>query len=213
MKKTLMPNNLIVYTPGYSGMPPAKLNPLLRKFSNEGFDTLSINYKNFGRQDISDTARRTVKVLSPLRDSYNHITLLGHSMGGLVARKALSLSPRLADSLVTIGSPHKGSEAALRPFARLFGGRSVRQMTPDSKYLKYLGEPTVPTLTLTGEWDALVKDASLPCAKNITIPHGEHSAMLFSDRVFGEIYSWLQYEVISELPQHEEKGMEEEIEI
>lgn len=204
-----MQNNLIVYLPGYSGMPPAKLNPLLRRFSQEGFDTLSINYKNFGRGDITDTAKRVNRVIHPLKGKYDWITLIGHSMGGLVARKMLCQDISVADSLITLGSPHRGTQAASRPFWWL-GGKAVGQMQSASKFLAYLGWPQKPTLTVTAKWDVLVPDGSWPLlseyekahVSNIQVPGG-HLGLILSSRVFGEIYSWLQYEVIDELPSEE----------
>lgn len=184
-----MNKNLIVFCPGFSGLPPKRFNPLLRRLESD-FDVVSMGYESFGRGDITDTAKTILHVVKPLRELYAHITFLGHSMGGLVARKVLSLDPTVGDSLVTIGTPHKGTQAAIWPFW------SIAQMKPYSKFLTYLGKPEVPTLTLTGAWDFLVPDGSMPGIKNIVIPKGEHSLMLASSRVYGEIYCWLKYELL-----------------
>jgi len=216
--KDSMANNLIVFCPGYSGLPPARFNPLLKKFSKDGFDIVSIRYENFGRGDITDTAKRAIRVTRPLRTYYDHISFIGHSMGGLVARKALNLSPMVGDSLVTIGTPHRGVQGASGAFTGL-GGKAALQMRSHSKFLTNLGPVTHPTLTLTGDWDILVPDASVPLheaslnVKNLKIPRGEHTGMLGSNRVYGEIYSWLTYEVLNTLGTHTSRGAITEVDI
>lgn len=215
-----MPNkskNLIVYCPGYSGLPFPQWNPLLRRFKNEGFDVVSINYKNFGRGSISETADRVVNVIKPLRDQYDHVTLVGHSMGGLVARKALMKDVTVADSLATLGTPHRGTEAAISPLWWI-GGKSVGQMQPASKTIRFLTVPKVPTLTIGGKYDLLVKDAELPTNLSyegpiediLTVRHIElpttHLGLILSYRAFGELLAWIQYEVLQELPRYQPEG-------
>lgn len=201
-----MSRNLVVFCPGYSGLPPKRYNPLLKRLEPE-FDTVSINYRNFGRGDITDTAGRVLRVIRPLREKYDHISFIGHSMGGLVARKALVIDPSVGDSLITIGTPHRGTQAAMTLLSGLLGGWSVNQMRPGSLFLSYLDQKNLqdnlPILTITGQWDFLVPDGSIATGdkdiKNVKIPRGEHTLMLASTRVYGEIYCWLKYEVLNEL--------------
>lgn len=197
-----MPTNLIAYLPGYTGLPPAKYNPLLKRFRDAGYDTISVNYTYFGRGSIANTAKRTNRVLEPLRQHYEHITLVGHSMGGLVARKALIDNPQVSDSLVTLGSPHRGVQAAIRPFWWL-GGKSVKEMGRTSKFLADLDLAhileDIPTLTISGQRDLIVKDASMnvidPAIKHIEVPT-THLGLILSPRVYGEIAAWLTYDIL-----------------
>ena len=79
-------------------------------------------------------AQMLVKLLRELRgDRFN---VIAHSMGGLDARFAiarLGLADRVA-SLVTIGTPHRGTPLADLPFAHLTTGllrlRSLRDLAP-----------------------------------------------------------------------------------
>lgn len=206
-------SNLVIFCPGYSGLPPKKLNPLLYRFHREGWKTVSVNYRNFGRGDITSTAERVVHVANLYRKDFDHVALIGHSMGGLVARKALLMDSTIGDSLVTLGSPHRGTQAANTAFWWL-GGWSVGQMKPDSRFLTHLNYPTTPTLTVTGTKDLLVKDGSIGVrvlsaraargkeiqdVTNLELPN-THMGLITNPRVFGEVYCWLQYEQVGELP-------------
>ena len=72
------------------------------------------------------------------------IHLVGHSLGGLVARRvAQSEQPAVrVDTLVTIATPHRGSHAA-----RLTGGGCARAMRPGSPWLTALDEQCLPDQT------------------------------------------------------------------
>jgi pimeloyl-ACP methyl ester carboxylesterase len=62
------------------------------------------------------------------------VTIIAHSMGGLVARAALRLlGPGDISQIITLGTPHHGSL-----LARLLPGLPHRQMQPDSKWLATL---------------------------------------------------------------------------
>lgn len=85
----------------------------------------------------------------------NHVTLIAHSMGGLVARAYLKRygSARVG-RLITLGSPHRGTI-----IARLGLGRDAREMQPGSAWLRQLGENetfAIPVLSLWGGLDAIV---------------------------------------------------------
>lgn len=209
-----MPKNLIVYFPGYTGLPTKNLNPLLHKFSRDDFRCLSIKYKNFGRDDMTKLAEESVKQINKLYlNKFDSVTYIGHSMGGLVAREvSQSTKP---DFLITLGTPHKGVKSAVSSFAGI-GGQSVLQMRPKSEFLNNLVYPDVPTLAVTGGWDFIVRDGSVveiyrkgPDSygsgkskhdpKNIKIPRTTHLGLITNYRTYGEIYSWLVYDCLETL--------------
>lgn len=99
---------------------------------------------------LDDNAQALAELLAGLQGlapQVNDIVLIGHSMGGLVTRRALTLAadsgmawPRLVATLICIGSPHQGAalerlgvltSAALgltkttRPLARIADARSA----------------------------------------------------------------------------------------
>jgi pimeloyl-ACP methyl ester carboxylesterase len=99
------------------------------------------------------------------------VDIVGHSMGGLVATellKSLDRGRRIR-SVITLGTPHRGSPLA-RLGARLLRGwsGSLEQMLPEADFLRALGARPLPRGTalysVSGTSDLLVppRYASLP---------------------------------------------------
>lgn len=113
-----------------------------------------------------------------------HVTLVAHSMGGLVCRSYLA---RFGDEriarLVTLATPHAGTE-----LARIGFGQNAREMEPDSVWLRDLNaEPrAVPVVAVRNIHDNYVmpdRNQQLPGAREMTLDGIGHLALLFSDRV------------------------------
>ena len=91
------------------------------------------------------------------------VDLVGHSMGGLIARACLTEARRSGDSslrvahLVTLGTPHKGT--CFWVFTR---GECGLDMKPGSSFLKWLGEdPTEENATIIwSDLDDIVHEES-----------------------------------------------------
>ena len=131
---------------------------------------------------VEPLARRIDEVLA--QTGAKQLVLVGHSMGGLVARAYLrrygAAQVRL---LVTLGTPHGGSE-----LARFGIGESARQMRPGSAWLAALAESALPveTLAIYSAHDNYVLPPSLlelPGARCCVLDRLGHLAMLFSPRV------------------------------
>lgn len=112
------------------------------------------------------------------------LTLVAHSMGGLVCRSYLARhgSSRIA-KLVTLATPHAGTE-----IARVGFGQNAREMEPDSLWLQDMaGEtPKVPVVSLRNPYDnyAMPQDRQrLPGATDVELPAVGHIAMLYDSRV------------------------------
>ncbi len=114
------------------------------------------------------------------------VILVGHSMGGLVARAAVrerDMGERVVQ-VITLGTPHHGSVHAAFGF-----GQNAVQMRAGSAWLAGLnaGEPApVPITSIYGLHDNLVApqdSARLDHAKNIALAGVGHLAMAFSPRV------------------------------
>ena len=129
---------------------------------------------------VEPLARRIDEVLAAT--GATRLILVGHSMGGLVARAYLRRhgAARVL-RLVTLGTPHGGSE-----LARFGLGQNARQMRPACAWLAGLGTPPVDTLTIYSVHDNYVLPPThleLPGAQRCTLDGQGHLAMLFSPRV------------------------------
>ena len=132
----------------------------------DGFATASIGYDY--RQSIADSARHATATLGTAlgtKAATPSICLIGHSMGGLVARQmcegtdlgATGLAPKRIKQLITIGTPHQGSNwASLPPLSDMFSAdgmdpsdlmdvilhqpssAGIRDLIPGSAFLKAL---------------------------------------------------------------------------
>ncbi len=99
----------------------ASMALLARDFRRAGCMVLNWGYpstKKGIREHAKDLARRLEEFLPPGRG----LVLVGHSMGGLVARALLEVSPGLSlERIVQIGTPNQGAlKAALLRETRLF---------------------------------------------------------------------------------------------
>jgi triacylglycerol lipase len=113
------------------------------------------------------------------------IAVVGHSMGGLVARACLRRhgSGRIA-KLVTLATPHHGTRIAL-----LGPGQNSREMEPDSAWLRALAaqeQRDVPVLSIWSARDELVvpqDSAHLDGGREVVLPALGHVSMVLSPAV------------------------------
>lgn len=115
------------------------------------------------------------------------ITLLAHSMGGLVCRSYLSRHgiARVA-RLITLATPHAGSE-----LARIAPGQNAREMEPGSLWLRDMAseKPRIPVISLRNPYDNYVMpqdNQRLAGARDVALPPVGHMAMLY-DRAIAAI--------------------------
>jgi len=112
------------------------------------------------------------------------IALVGHSMGGLVARAYLRAhGPARIARLVTMASPHHGTWLANYGL-----GKNAREMQPGSAWLQSmeLTNPQVPMLSVWSPADNFIApqaSSRLAAAREAIVPGLGHLAMLFSPRV------------------------------
>jgi len=139
---------------------------------------------------IDSYARQLARFIGQVRaeTGAERVVLVGHSMGGLVARACVVL-PGLApqvEKLLTLGTPHHGSR-----HARLGVGANSRQLEADSDWLRRLnadpGSMAVPIVSVYSRHDNFVapqESAVLAGAKLIALDGVGHLALLF-DRAVG----------------------------
>lgn len=121
------------------------------------------------------------------------VTLVGHSMGGLVARAYLERAgTERVEAVVTLATPHSGSV-----LARLGIGANSRQMEYNSPWLKalWLHRPAVPMVSIRNSHDNFVmpQDSQrFPSAEDIELPALGHLAILFSPRAVSTLLGVLR---------------------
>jgi len=109
--------------------------------------------------------------------------VVGHSMGGLVARACARRAPGRIRHLVCLGSPHHGTL-----LAGLVPSITTRQMCRDSDWLQDLNDagPGVPITCIFSEHDNIIVpqcSAALEGADNISVRGAGHLEMAFSHTV------------------------------
>ena len=124
------------------------------------------------------------------------VDIIGHSMGGVVARYYVTLGggDGAVHRLITIGSPHHGTDVS-----RIGIGHANRELYVGSKLIQRLAAAPRPALTrvttILSNGDALVpasNQAEIPGAERIVFDDLGHVAMLGSRRVAREIISRLK---------------------
>ncbi|MDF1562161.1 MAG: hypothetical protein P1V51_03910 [Deltaproteobacteria bacterium] len=125
------------------------------------------------------------------------ITLVAHSMGGLVSRVYLQLlgGHRRVERLVTLGTPHLGSHATAYLPTPL-----VSQLRPGGPFLEHLNALPPPggveVLSIAAEKDLMVlpaENALCPFGERRMIPGRGHLDLLFSREVFREIRDFVTF--------------------
>lgn len=124
-----------------------------------------------------------------------HVDLVGHSMGGVVARYYVSLAggDRYVHRLITLGSPHAGTD-----LGNLGIGHPARELVTGSSLAKRLVHLPAPLhaklTTIMSNADALVPAAQQPAlagAERIVYDDLGHVALLGSRRVARDVISRL----------------------
>jgi triacylglycerol lipase len=109
---------------------------LQRQLESDGHRCLAPNLRprdaRHGIESLAESLRQEIESQIPHRQSF---TLIGFSMGGLVARQYLQQldGAKRCDRLITISSPHQGTLMAW-----LHPSKGAQQMRPGSGFLKDL---------------------------------------------------------------------------
>jgi hypothetical protein len=154
-----------------------------------------------GLDCIRECARRVQQGIKRLagQGPVESVDVVGFSMGGLVATELLKRldGGRRVRSVVTLGSPHRGSPLA-RVAVRLLGSRSasLHQMLPEADFLRELGSHPLPRGTalysVAGANDLLVppRYAELPRRS------GCHNVVLLGADHFGLVKDPSAHELV-----------------
>ncbi len=149
-----------------------------RALERRGFRVFTIDQPVFASIDVMGKllARRLDEVL--VLTGEQHLTLIAHSMGGLICRAYLrQFGVAKVAQLVTLGSPHHGTFHAY-----LASGANGLQMRPGNPWLLTLGETpvTVPFTSIFSAHDTVIspQDSSrMSEATNVEISGTGHVSM------------------------------------
>ena len=187
----------VVLVHGY-GATVAVWTRLRQQLYAEGFSHVVMAGYNAARTDPASVCAGVAALCEAVSSAAasSSIHLVGHSLGGLVARRvAQSEDPAVrVDTLVTIATPHRGSHAA-----RLTGGRCARAMRPGSPWLAALDEQCLQDqawwVNYYSELDVFVPCSSARIAAdralNVVVPRRGHQGIASSpflvDHLVGQL--------------------------
>ena len=152
--------------------------------------------------DLNDVAHRLAPVVEEIvtHAGAGSCVLIGHSMGGLVARQYVQGlgGDQVVDTVVTMGTPHRGTYTAWLGY-----GRAVEQCRPGSDYLRRLEETARPGLA---RWIAYYSDLDFMVtpavsaklthpalgAANVRVRDIGHLSLLLSRSVLADLLTRLE---------------------
>jgi pimeloyl-ACP methyl ester carboxylesterase len=170
---------------------------LRRQLRRRGFGrVMTMNYRIW-TSDVRTAAKQLAATVEALceQTGYERIHVVGHSMGGLIARyyvQRLGGDSRV-HTLVTLGTPHRGTHAA-----RLLPRGVCRQLVPGSSVLAELDEPARECRTrfvsFWSDTDALISpkesarvDHPDLIARNVLAPGVGHLSLPINRRIVHDI--------------------------
>jgi len=166
---------------------------LRRQLEKAGHSVATVNlvppYTNIGKM-VPLLHQRIDEVC--LESGCDQVILVGHSMGGLVARSYLSRHGiGQVAKLITLATPHGGSE-----LARLALGANAREMEPHSHWLNDMNREkvSIPAVSIRTPHDNYVMpqdNQRLPGAEDVALPGLGHLAMLYSQRTLAALLAAL----------------------
>ena len=185
----------VIVVHGYA-MSRASFIPLAARLARAGLGPIfGFDYWSLGR--IAAASRRLAAFIDRVRASTGagQVDVIGHSMGGVVARYLVAFGggDGVLANLVTIGSPHAGSDVSA-----LGIGHPTRELVAGSELVRELAAAPPPVrtrmVTISSRADALVPGArqvAIAGADRVIYDDLGHVALLTSRRVAREIAAYL----------------------
>ncbi|MCM3885084.1 alpha/beta fold hydrolase [Frankia sp. R82] len=151
---------------------------------------------------VEDGARVLGEAVARIAGADGQVTIIAHSLGGLVARYYVQRmgGDRQVGTLITLATPHGGTRLAeLVPRALPYP--LLRQLRADSPLIAELAEPAPGCRTrifaVAAALDTVVRPAQAAVhhpdldAVNLTVPGLGHQSLAFSGTVAHQITTWL----------------------
>ncbi|HZU96585.1 MAG TPA: alpha/beta fold hydrolase [Planctomycetota bacterium] len=127
---------------------PASLVLLRVRLARAGHEPVSFGY-SVAFESFERIVARFVELASSIEGPW---AIVGHSLGGVIARAATPLLPQGLEKVVMLGTPNRSPELARRfsglPLFRL-AGDAGRKLADDA-FFSELPRPRVPTLVVAG---------------------------------------------------------------
>jgi pimeloyl-ACP methyl ester carboxylesterase len=167
--------------------------PLMAELSAAGFGPLRAVDLEPLMADLDRYTEQVSREIVALRRACGgeHVAIVAHSLGGLVARAALrTVSAGAIGPIVTVATPHHGTAMARRLCCK-----PMRQLSPHSRWLQALEAPHARITSLYSLDDALVvpaRSAVLEGAHNVALRGVGHVGLLYSRRTFGHVLRALE---------------------
>ncbi len=187
--------SVIVLVPGYL-MNDGCMWILRWRLVRDGF-TVRVFEPVDKMSSIDNQARRLGEFIDPIINGDVSLTLIGHSLGGLVCRQYVakySHGRPNVHRLITLGTPHRGT--------RLWSagiGAVVRDLRPGSSFLVQLeeyssGQYPPQRLSIASDFDELIipnENADYPGAEHRRVHLIGHFRLVLSARVYEHIHQFL----------------------
>jgi len=189
------------------GRTSASMRKLHRRFEQYGYRVINWKYKS-RRHHIEDHGQRLHEFLVILDNdpTVSKINMVGHSLGGIIARHALTVGvPEKIGRVVMLAPPNRGSAAA-RKWAPLLGKMSkpLAQLSDDpNSYVNQLAVPdNVEFGVIAAASDGKVRPEETHLsgeADHLIVP-GFHTFIMNRDDVCDEVLSFLKHGCFGKLP-------------
>ena len=167
------------------------------RLRQQGFNNVvTMNLSSWHNEEV--LTELVAKKVDELRHQVgvNKINIVGHSMGGLIARNYIQLrgGSDKVERLICLGSPHHGSKLAaftLDPLGKL--------LVPNSDFLQRLNQAPIPENVATTNIytckDNMVlpnESCQIPWAQNIALDRMGHTALIYRKSALTATVSALQ---------------------
>ncbi|MBX2799052.1 MAG: alpha/beta fold hydrolase [Myxococcales bacterium] len=186
------------------------------RLRHDGFSVLSFNLSGalwrFNTQPVDTSARTIADKIEGLaeRHGFSQFHLLGHSKGGLIARRYVQHygGDRRCKSVVTLGTPHHGTPTAVLGVA-LMGvaalSTSARDLLPGSSVVRAIGRdsfpPHIPMTSVYSRSDIVCpywssqlrpRPGQESHMENVEVPGKGHSQLVWDAGVYRVVRSRLE---------------------
>ncbi len=179
----------VVFVHGYFAAGPV-FDPLRKAvLGGLGAPTLDLTYGP--HRDFESIAAELGDRIQREVEAQRRVLLVGHSLGGLLARWYVQEQGGRAIGLVTLATPHGGTNAAKR-----VPGSLARALDPRGKVLRRLGNRVgIPHLAIAGGKDRVVPTSSALAVEDADVAvydHLGHNTLLYDAEVHGRVVRALE---------------------